>query len=106
MLGAKLLTRPLAKLFEDAPATAHADLVGKVCVVRTGTVTLDSGQAEITDDEGQLLLINVRRSPHEPKGLEDDLFARHSKVVVFDYDEVDRVFLVVPVALPPDIAIA
>jgi hypothetical protein len=106
MLGAKLLTRPLAKLFEDAPATAHADLVGKVCVVRTGTVTLDSGQAEITDDEGQLLLINVRRSPHEPQGLEDDLFARHSKVVVFDYDEVDRVFLVVPVALPPDVALA
>lgn len=44
MLGAKLLTTPLAKLFEDAPATSHADLVGKVCVVRTGTVTLDSGR--------------------------------------------------------------
>ncbi|HEY1095159.1 MAG TPA: hypothetical protein VGE61_10680 [Glycomyces sp.] len=105
MLGAKLLTRPLAKLFEDAPATAHADLVGKVCVVRTGTVTLDSGQAEITDDEGSVLLINVRRSPHEPEGLDEDLFARHSKVVVFDYDEVEKVFLVVPVALPPDVVL-
>lgn len=105
MLGAKLLTRPLAKLFEEAPATAHADLVGKVCVVRTGTVTLDSGQAEVTDDEGQLLLINVRRSPHEPEGIDDALFSRHSKVVVFDYDEVDRVFLVVPVALPPGVAV-
>ncbi|MCC3763899.1 YqiJ family protein [Glycomyces sp. TRM65418] len=106
MLGAKLLTGPLAKLFEDAPATAHADLVGKVCVVRTGTVTLDSGQAEITDEEGQLLLINVRRSPHEPDGIDDALFARHSKVVVFDYDEADRVFLVVPVAMPPEVAVA
>lgn len=105
MLGAKLLTAPLAKLFEDAPATAHADLVGKVCVVRTGTVTLDSGQAEITDEEGQLLLINVRRSPHEPEGIDPELFARHSKVVVFDYDEIDRVFLVVPVSLPPDLAV-
>jgi hypothetical protein len=105
MLGAKLLTRPLAKLFEDAPATAHADLVGRVCVVRTGTVTLDSGQAEVTDDEGNLLLINVRRSAHEPEGLDEDLFARHSKVVVFDYDEVERVFLVVPVALPPDVVL-
>ncbi|WP_143014906.1 DUF1449 family protein [Glycomyces harbinensis] len=105
MLGANLLTRPLAKLFEEAPATAHADLVGKVCVVRSGTVTLDTGQAEITDEEGHLLLINVRRSPHEPEGIEDSLFARHSKVVVFDYDEIDRVFLVVPVALPPDIAV-
>jgi hypothetical protein len=103
MLGAKLLTNPLAKLFEDAPATSHTDLVGKVGVVRTGTVTLDSGQAEITDDDGQLLLINVRRSPHEPEGIDDELFARHSKVVVFDYDEIDRVFLVVPVALPPDV---
>lgn len=105
MLGAKLLTRPLAKLFEDAPATAHADLVGRVCVVRTGTVTLDSGQAEITDDEGNLLLINVRRSAHEPEGIDEDLFARHSKVVVFDYDEVEKVFLVVPVALPPDVVL-
>lgn len=105
MLGANLLTRPLAKLFEEAPATAHADLVGKVCVVRSGTVTLDSGQAEIADEEGQMLLINVRRSPHEPDGVEDALFARHSKVVVFDYDEVDQVFLVVPVALPPDVAV-
>ncbi|MBO3735568.1 hypothetical protein [Glycomyces niveus] len=105
MLGAKLLTRPLGRLFEDAPATAHADLVGKVCVVRTGTVTLDAGQAEITDDEGSVLLINVRRSPHEPDGIDEELFARHSKVVVFDYDEVEKVFLVVPVALPPDVVL-
>jgi hypothetical protein len=105
MLGANLLTRPLAKLFEEAPATTHADLIGKVCVVRTGTVTLDSGQAEVIDEEGQVLLINVRRSPHEPEGLEDSLFIRQSKVVVFDYDEIDQVFLVVPVALPPDVAV-
>ncbi|MEU6857699.1 hypothetical protein AB0B28_02295 [Glycomyces sp. NPDC046736] len=105
MLGAKLLTRPLSKLFEDAPATSHRDLVGKVAVVRTGTVALDSGQAEVVDDEGAVLLINVRRSPHEPEGLDDAQFERHSKVVVFDYDEVDRVFLVVPVALPPDVMV-
>lgn len=105
MLGAKLLTRPLSRLFDDAPATKHADLVGKVGVVRTGTVTLDSGQAEIVDEEGAVILINVRRSPHEPEGIDDSLFARHSKVVVFDYDELDRVFLVVPVALPPDVAV-
>ncbi|MEU5871812.1 hypothetical protein AB0A73_09665 [Glycomyces sp. NPDC047369] len=105
MLGAKLLTRPLARLFDDAPATHHADLVGKTCVVRTGTVTLDSGQAEVIDEEGAVILINVRRSPHEPEGIEDALYARHSKVVVFDYDAADQVFLVVPVALPPDIAV-
>jgi hypothetical protein len=103
MLGAKLLTRPLARLFDDAPATNHADLVGKVCIVRTGTVTLDSGQAEVIDEEGAVILINVRRSAHEPAGIDDSLFARHSKVVVFDYDQVDQVFLVVPVALPPDL---
>jgi hypothetical protein len=103
MLGAKLLTRPLARLFDDAPATNHADLVGRVCIVRTGTVTLDSGQAEVIDEEGAVILINVRRSAHEPEGIDDSLFARHSKVVVFDYDQVDQVFLVVPVALPPDL---
>ncbi|GAB3234516.1 hypothetical protein GCM10027447_31700 [Glycomyces halotolerans] len=105
MLGAKLLSKPLSKIFADAPATGHRDLIGKVCIVRTGTVTTDSGQAELTEDDGTVHLINVRRSPHEPPGIDDGLFVRHSKLVIFDYDEDDKVFLVVPVAVPPDVHI-
>ncbi|MCH7229398.1 YqiJ family protein [Glycomyces sp. L485] len=103
MLGAKLLSRPLSKIFADAPATAHRDLIGKVCVVRTGTVTVESGQAEMTEEDGTVHLINVRRSAHEPEGIDDEHFSRHSKLVIFDYDEVARVFLVVPVAMPPSL---
>ncbi|HEU5127829.1 MAG TPA: hypothetical protein VFU12_07565 [Glycomyces sp.] len=105
MLGAKLLSGPLSKIFADAPATAHRDLIGKVCVVRTGTVTTDSGQAELSEEDGTIHLINVRRSVHEPTGIDDELFARHSKLVIFDYDETAKVFLVVPVGLPPDVAL-
>lgn len=105
MLGAKLLSGPLSKIFADAPATAHRDLIGKVCVVRTGTVTTDSGQAELSEEDGTIHLINVRRSLHEPAGIDDELFARHSKLVIFDYDETSKVFLVVPVGLPPDVAL-
>jgi hypothetical protein len=97
MLGAKLLAKPLSKVFADAPATSHRDLIGKVCVVRTGTVTTDSGQAEVTEEDGTSHIINIRRSLHEPEGLADDQFARHSKLVIFDYDEADSVFLVVPI---------
>ncbi|WP_100448876.1 OB-fold-containig protein [Glycomyces xiaoerkulensis] len=103
MLGAKLLSRPLSKVFAEAPATAHRDLIGKVCVVRTSTVTTAAGQAELTEDDGTVHLLNVRRSPHEPPGIEDELFGRHSKLVIFDFDEDEEVFLVVPVAMPPDL---
>ncbi|HEX2143579.1 MAG TPA: hypothetical protein VHG10_03625 [Glycomyces sp.] len=103
MLGAKLLSGPLSKVFADAPATAHRDLIGKVCVVRTGTVTTDSGQAELVEEDGTIHLINVRRSVHEPEGIDDELFSRHSKLVIFDYDESAKVFLVVPVAVPPEL---
>ncbi|GAB3656201.1 hypothetical protein [Glycomyces tarimensis] len=106
MLGAKLLAKPLSKVFADAPSTAHRDLIGKMCVVRTGTVTTESGQAELAEDDGTVHLINVRRSQHEPEGIDDELFARHAKVVIFDYDENSRVFLVVPVALPPDVMVS
>lgn len=103
MLGAKLLSGPLSRLFAEAPATSHRDLIGKVCVVRTSAVTTDSGQAELAEEDGTVHIINVRRSPHEPPGIDDDLFGRHSKLVIFDYDEASGVFLVVPVALPPDL---
>lgn len=102
MLGAKLLARPLSTIFPDPPATTHRDLVGKMCVVRTGTVTTDSGQGELTEEDGTVHLINVRRSEHEPPGIDDGLFARHSKLVIFDYDEAEQVFLVVPASMPPD----
>ncbi|THV42991.1 OB-fold-containig protein [Glycomyces buryatensis] len=105
MLGAKLLSRPLSRIFADAPATAHADLIGKVCLVRSGTVTTGQGQAELVEEDGTVHIINVRRSVHEPDGIDDELFDRHSKLVIFDYDESARTFLVVPVALPGDIAI-
>ncbi|WP_026928495.1 hypothetical protein [Glycomyces tenuis] len=105
MLGAKLLSGPLSKIFADAPATAHRDLIGKVCVVRTGTVTTDTGQAELAEEDGTIHLINVRRSVHEPDGIDDELFSRHSKLVIFDYDESAKVFLVVPVAMPPEVSL-
>jgi hypothetical protein len=99
MLGAKLLSGPLSRIFADAPATSHRDLIGKACVVRTGTVTTDSGQAELAEEDGTVHLINVRRSVHEPEGIDDELFSRHSKLVIFDYDESAKVFLVVPVEM-------
>ncbi|WP_199034272.1 OB-fold-containig protein [Glycomyces salinus] len=106
MLGAKLLARPLSKLFADPPVTTHRGLVGKMCVVRTGTVTTDSGQAELTEEDGKVHLINIRRSVHEPPGIQDELFSRHSKLVIFDYDEAEKIFLVVPASLPPDLETA
>jgi hypothetical protein len=54
-----LAVRPLARFFVTHQAKAHADLVGKVCLVTTGRVDGKFGQASL-QTESMSLLIQVR----------------------------------------------
>ena len=51
--------KPLARFFVTHQAKAHAELVGKVCMVTTGRVDGKFGQASL-ETEGMSLLIQVR----------------------------------------------
>ncbi|MEV7213016.1 hypothetical protein AB0O31_08005 [Kitasatospora cineracea] len=90
--GTRVLLRPLARLFPpDRPARRH-DFVGRTCVVRTGRVTGDFGQAEVSAEDGSTAVVQVRTSAAEPEpGL-----AAGRTALIFDYDREGEFFLVAP----------
>ncbi|MFJ9774248.1 hypothetical protein ACIRVF_23890 [Kitasatospora sp. NPDC101157] len=88
--GTRVLVRPLRRLFpEDRPVT-RADFVGRVCVIRTGRVTADFGQAEVTAEDGSTATVQVRTPDAEP-GLTAGRTA-----LIYDYDPDGEHFLVAP----------
>ncbi|RKT10979.1 hypothetical protein BX285_4912 [Streptomyces sp. 1114.5] len=88
--GTRVLVRPLRRLFpEDRPVT-RGDFVGRVCVIRTGRVTADFGQAEVTAGDGSTATVQVRTPTPEP-GLTAGRTA-----LIFDYDAEGEHFLVAP----------
>ncbi|MFE4359462.1 hypothetical protein DR950_31895 [Kitasatospora xanthocidica] len=92
--GTRVLVRPLSRLFpQDRPAT-RGDFVGRVCVIRTGRVTADFGQAEVTAEDGSTATVQVRTAEPEP-GLTAGRTA-----LIFDYDAVGEHFLVAPFEPP------
>lgn len=86
---ASLAVRPLAPLFA-APAGAQPSqaLIGKMCVVRTGTVTERFGEATVAGD-GAELVVRVRVAAGEKLG-------RGEEAVIVGYDEASHEFTVAP----------
>ncbi|MBV2151531.1 OB-fold-containig protein [Kitasatospora sp. SUK 42] len=95
--GTRLLVRPLSRLFpQDHPVT-RGDFVGRVCVIRTGRVTADFGQAEVTAEDGSTATVQVR-TPEPDPGLTAGRTA-----LIYDYDADGEHFLVAPFD-PPSIS--
>ncbi|HKO53686.1 MAG TPA: glycine zipper family protein [Polyangiaceae bacterium] len=83
-----LSARPLAKLFRHRPGTSHADLIGKTCVVRTGTVTSTFGEASL-EDGGAGLVLRVRVDRELP-------VKRGDQMLIVEWDRERESFLVEP----------
>jgi hypothetical protein len=83
-----LAAHPLAKVFGHKKATQHSDLIGKTCVVRTGTVTKTFGEA-LLEDGGAGLVVRVRVD----RELE---VKRGDQMLIVDYDRQLESFLVEP----------
>lgn len=60
VLASGRVARLIAPLFRVTRAAAHKQLIGRLCVLRTGRVDAGFGQAEVTDAEGGSHLIQVR----------------------------------------------
>jgi hypothetical protein len=84
---ASLLTRPLARFFVTHEAAKRAELVGQVCVVRTGKVTQSFGQAQL-EGTGADLLLDVRNA--------SESLHRGDRVLIVSYDEKAEAFEVEP----------
>lgn len=88
----RLLIRPLRPLFSGGPEASRNDFVGSVCVIRTGRVSTDFGQAEVTAADGSSAIIQVRQAGA------DELRAG-SSALIYDYDADGEFFWVTPLAL-------
>ncbi|MEV5570091.1 DUF1449 domain-containing protein [Spirillospora sp. NPDC052269] len=109
--GTRLLVRPLRRVFPDVAPPSRVDFVGRTCVIRTGRVTGDFGQAEVTADDGSTALVQVRTpeaaleaAPAAGSGAEPEAasgagtggLGRGATALIFDYDAASEVFLVMP----------
>lgn len=95
-----VLVTPLKRLNRNQPATTRRELVGRICQIRTLTVSDRFGQALVSDDHGGSNLIQVRSN--EP----DNGLTRNDQATIFEYDAAREVFLVTPRATEPAPAVA
>ncbi|MFE3942647.1 hypothetical protein ACFXPV_12365 [Streptomyces sp. NPDC059118] len=56
----RVLVRCFRRSFPDEPPPSRQDFLGRVCTVRTGSVSADFGQAEVTADDGSTAIVQVR----------------------------------------------
>ena len=83
-----IVVRPLARIFVPHVSVAKQDLVGKVCTVRTGTVTDRFGEA-LLEDGGAGLVVRVRVDAGET-------LKRGDQVLIVGYDDERQEFTVAP----------
>jgi hypothetical protein len=86
----RLLVTPLRSVFHADPSASRADFVGRTCVIRTGTVATDFGQAEVRAEDGSTAIVQVRQTGQE------DLRAG-CLALIYDYDTDGEFFWVAPV---------
>jgi hypothetical protein len=101
LCGAWLVTRlvavPLSRLFPTGTESSRQAFVGSLCTIRTGRVTADFGQAEVTAADGSSAVVQVRQSGAEP-------LRAGSSALIYDYDVEGEFFWVMPagIAFDPD----
>lgn len=88
-----IVIRPLGRTLKPVQATKRKELVGKLCTIRTGTVTERFGEAML-DDGGAGLVVRVRVDAGEKLG-------RGDQAVIVGYDDDTQEFTVAPL---PDIS--
>jgi hypothetical protein len=90
LLVARLCVPPLRRVFHTGPPVSRLDFVGRTCLVRTGTVTEDFGQAEVRAADGATAVVQVRQTGH-------DTFTAGAVALIYDYDADGEFFWVAPV---------
>ncbi|WP_327010665.1 hypothetical protein OHA72_27365 [Dactylosporangium sp. NBC_01737] len=87
-LVTRLAVLALRRLFTPAQAPSRADFLGRSCVIRTGTVTLTFGQAEVTVEDGSSAIVQVRQAG-------DGGLRAGSAAYIYGYDDPGEFFWVV-----------
>ncbi|GAA0445503.1 hypothetical protein Acor_75990 [Acrocarpospora corrugata] len=88
-LGGRFLLAVVRRALPADRAPSRTDFVGRLCVLRTGTVTRDFGQAEVHAEDGSSAVIQVRQTG-------TDTFRAGGTALIFDYDVEGEFFWVMP----------
>ncbi|GGM02434.1 OB-fold-containig protein [Micromonospora yangpuensis] len=83
----RLLVVPLRRLFPAGSEASRHSFVGRFCVIRTGQVTRDFGQAEVTAEDGSSALVQVRQTGTEQ-------LRAGSTAVIYEYEPDGEFFWV------------
>lgn len=89
LMAARVVAVPLRRLYAAGPEASRNDFVGRECVIRTGRVSGDFGQAEVTAADGSSAIVQVRQTG------EHQLTAG-GRALIFDYDIDGEFFWVAP----------
>ncbi len=88
-LGTRALISPLRGMLAKEILPSRGDFVGRMCVIRTGLVSHDFGQAEVTAADGSSAVVQVRTTGQ-------DRLARGDNALIFEYDADGEFFWVMP----------
>ncbi|MGW0789804.1 hypothetical protein ACWD04_16455 [Streptomyces sp. NPDC002911] len=80
----RMLVRRFRRFFPAEPPPSREDFVGQVCTIRTGSVSADLGQAEVTAADGSTAIVQVRQ-PVRPS-VPGDVFRSGSTGLLYAYD--------------------
>ncbi|MFB7527841.1 hypothetical protein ACFC0C_06260 [Streptomyces sp. NPDC056178] len=103
----RMLAHWVRRRFPDEPPPSRQDFLGRVCTIRTGSVSADFGQAEVAAADGSTAIVQVRllRPTDGPEAADDadDTRATDGTVLVsgsagllYAYDDEGEFFWVSP----------
>ncbi|MER7746614.1 hypothetical protein ABT013_15210 [Streptomyces bacillaris] len=95
----RLLAHLFRRYFPAEPPPSRKDFVGRVCTIRTGSVTAVFGQAEVAAADGSTAVVQVRqapRGPHLAAPQAEEILVRGSTGLLYAYDEEGEFFWVSP----------
>ncbi|MFE0463219.1 hypothetical protein ACFW1A_28590 [Kitasatospora sp. NPDC058965] len=99
-VGARLVVTPLRRLMpEPLPPPSRLDFVGLGCVIRTGRVGPDFGQAEVHAADGSSAVVQVRQSLDDAAG-PGGVLRSGAAALIYDYDAEGEFFWVMPAPTP------
>jgi hypothetical protein len=91
--AARVLVKPLRRALPDEAGASRWDFVGRPCVIRTGRVGPDFGQAEVTAEDGSSAIVQVRQAAD---AVDAGRLRAGSTALIYDYDEAGEYFWVMP----------
>lgn len=88
----RILVRRYRRHFPDEPPPSRRDFLGRVCTVRTGSVSSDFGQAEVAAADGSTAIVQVRQFSQPDEGV----LTAGSAGLLYAYDDEGEFFWVSP----------